>query len=309
MSKKINSLNELKNDISKGNTVSFINNMIQHLHQDDLSGGHFSVFNYLSKLCEESNNSNFCFHLFSTLQRYLKMKDPIIEYLCGICFDVGCGIKQNSIKAFEFYQKSSHQKYSRAIYNLAICYRNGEGVEKDPLKAIQLYEQSVQLGNSHSMFNLAICYHTGTGVKVNYQVAFELFMQASGTGDGSANYYCFFYLSRGLGSPRNITYSLDFLQFSAESDCFNSFIENAILLLHGTFVKQDEKKAAFYFQKSSNRHEVQGKLWFGICLIEGKGIQKSFYRGLELIHQASEESYFLAQLYFSLVQPFRSHFR
>jgi hypothetical protein len=43
-------------------------------------------------------------------------------------------------------------------------------------------------------------------------------------------------------------------------------------------------------------------------LIEGKGIQKSLYRGLELISQANEERHFLAQLYFSFVQPVRSHF-
>lgn len=81
-----------------------------------------------------------------------------------------------------------------------------------------------------------------------------------------------------------------------------------IFLLKGEFVEKNEEKAISYFEKCAKHYDVQGYFWFGLCLIEGRGIRKSFYRGLDLIQQANERNYFLAQLYYSLVQPFRRRY-
>jgi TPR repeat protein len=81
------------------------------------------------------------------------------------------------------------------------------------------------------------------------------------------------------------------------------------MLLEVKFIEQDEEKAVSYFQRTANHYQVEGKFWFGFCLIEGKGIRKSYYRGLELIYQANDENYFIADLYSSLVQSFRSKFK
>jgi TPR repeat protein len=122
-------------------------------------------------------------------------------------------------------------------------------------------------------------------------------------------YQCFIFLSQGIGIERNIKQSIPYLQSAGENNFLPSFIINGFIFLEGKFVEQNEEKAVSYFQRSANYHETKGKFWFGFCLIEGKGIRKSFYRGLELIQQANEDNDFLANLYLSIVLPFRSKFK
>lgn len=94
------------------------------------------------------------------------------------------------------------------------------------------------------------------------------------------------------------------------ADCHKSsaLVEFGIFLLQGLFLKRNEQEAVLYFQKSVKKYKSKGKFWFGICLLEGRGIPKNFYRGLEMIRQANEKLNLMTQLYYSSIEPFRSNF-
>jgi TPR repeat protein len=158
------------------------------------------------------------------------------------------------------------------------------------------------------MSNLAVCYQEGFGIQKNYGISLDLFEKAGQGGDSCSMYKCFIFTSCGIGAERNFSQALKFIQMAAEHDCFDSFVDFWIIFLEGNIIEQNEEKALFFFQKAYKNLQVEPKFWFGVCLIEGRGIQKSFYHGLELITQASEENYFLADLYFPLIRSSRMSF-
>jgi hypothetical protein len=75
-----------------------------------------------------------------------------------------------------------------------------------------------------------------------------------------------------------------------------------LLLVNDKLIKNQEK-AVQCFKKLSEQHSVKGKFWFGLCLVEGRRVQKSFYRGLELIHQSFDMKYFPAKLLYPVIEP------
>lgn len=176
-------------------------------------------------------------------------------------------------------------------------------LKKNQSKAIELYEKAVKLNNTTAMFNLGICYQNGEGVVKNFPKAFDLFKSASNIGDFDSTFQCYLFLSRGIGIERNLGDSLKFLQVAVDNDYAKGYVEYGLWLL---FTQNDEQGAVSYFQKSSLEYLKRGKFWFGYCLLQGIGIQKSFYRGLELIRQSYEQNCFLSNFYLSVIQPTRT---
>ena len=59
----------------------------------------------------------------------------------------GKGVKQDYIKAFEWYKKSARNislVQREARYMIGVMYENGEGVEKDLTKAKNWYKKSAE---------------------------------------------------------------------------------------------------------------------------------------------------------------------
>jgi TPR repeat protein len=62
-------------------------------------------------------------------------------------------------------------------------------------------------------------------------LAFELLLKASHLGHLHSIYQCFLFLSRGIGTQRDINQSIYFLQSAGEHGFFDSFIENGLFFM------------------------------------------------------------------------------
>lgn len=104
-------------------------------------------------------------------------------------------------------------------------------------------------------------------------------------------------------SERNITNEEDYetldadfnINFSWESDTKKSsdffrddFIERALNIFNGTGEKQNKALAISMFMDAALQGKAEGQFYYGICLIQGNGIEKDVSTGYEWIYKAAE---------------------
>ena len=91
---------------------------------------------------------------------------------------------------FNQNQKLANQGDAAAQYNLGLMYDKGEGVRQDYLKARQWYEKAANQGYAQAQFNLGVIYYHGKGVRQNIATAKEFFGKACDNGfqEGCDNY-------------------------------------------------------------------------------------------------------------------------
>jgi TPR repeat protein len=104
----------------------------------------------------------------------------------------------------------------------------------------------------------------------------NLYIRAAESGMSQHLFRAYLCCFRGIGTERNIFLSIQYLQKSAEKNYHRAVVQYGILLLNGNFIPQNEEEAVNYFKISSSLHDGAGKFWFGLCLIEGKGIKLSY---------------------------------
>jgi uncharacterized protein len=52
-----------------------------------------------------------------------------------LCYGNGDGVKQDKVKAFQWYLKAAEQGHVQAQFNVGDCYDNGVGVNQNEVKA------------------------------------------------------------------------------------------------------------------------------------------------------------------------------
>lgn len=107
------------------------------------------------------------------------MGDQKIDYVeLGIKF----WYKEETNKAFDYYQKEVDAGNLGAYRDLGHCYYIGKGVSKDYNKAFECYQKAIKAGNLYAYRDLGECYWLGRGVNINYDKAFECYQKAFDAG-------------------------------------------------------------------------------------------------------------------------------
>ena len=76
----------------------------------------------------QAGDYNQAFELFQVLA---EQGDAESQFVLGMLYDDGEGVKQNYQQAAEWYQKAANQGHAMAQYNLGILYQFGLGVAED----------------------------------------------------------------------------------------------------------------------------------------------------------------------------------
>ncbi|WP_439256950.1 MULTISPECIES: tetratricopeptide repeat protein [unclassified Lonepinella] len=96
----------------------------------------------------------------------------------GKAYEEGNGVKQDYVKAKEWYLKSAKKGENIAQYRLGGLYFTGRGVKLDNVKASEWFIKSANQGNINAAFSLASMYYSGKGVKQNTTKAKEWLTKA-----------------------------------------------------------------------------------------------------------------------------------
>jgi TPR repeat protein len=81
-----------------------------------------------------------------------------------------------------------------------------------------------------------------------------------------------------------------------------------LFLFNGIFIQRNEKESVSYFKKSCQQYKKDGLFWYGFCLFEGKGVDQNCYFGGDFIERSVEKHFFLAELYYSLIENRKYHY-
>ena len=120
---------------------------------------------------------------FSQNQRLANQGNASAQYNLGVMYYEGEGVRQDYIKARQWYEKAANQGNAKAQYNLGNAYSRGKGVRQDYAKAAQWFEKSANQGDALAQYNLGLMYENGAGVRQNIATAKEWFGKSCDNGD------------------------------------------------------------------------------------------------------------------------------
>ena len=109
--------------------------------------------------------------------------NAISQFLVGVMYFEGQGVKQDDFEAVKWYRKAAEQGDADAQYNLGVMYRVGQGVKQDYFEAMKWYRKTAEQGNSKAQVILGLAYIYGKGVQVNKPLAKEWFGKACDNGE------------------------------------------------------------------------------------------------------------------------------
>ena len=98
----------------------------------------------------------------------------------------GIGIKQDEVKAFDWYLKAAEQGLARAQDLLGDCYFYGQGIELDESEAVRWFRKSAEQDYAPGQYDLAWCYEKGLGIEQDLNKAIELYEKAAQNGHKGA---------------------------------------------------------------------------------------------------------------------------
>jgi TPR repeat protein len=106
-------------------------------------------------------------------RRAAEAGSAIATYQMGYFYEHGDGVPQNHAKAVEWFLRGAAKGESKSMNALGYFYEDGMGggLREDWVKAAQYYQESANLGNVKAEYNMRRAYEFGIGVACNLEQA------------------------------------------------------------------------------------------------------------------------------------------
>ncbi len=105
--------------------------------------------------------------------------DPKAQYLLGLMYYRGHGVKQDDALAAKWFHRAADQGQAEAQFNLGVMYAEGQGVPQDNAEGIRWYRLAADQGEPRAQYNLGVSYAEGYGVEENFVTAYVWFNLAA----------------------------------------------------------------------------------------------------------------------------------
>ncbi|CAI2169871.1 20734_t:CDS:2 [Funneliformis geosporum] len=99
-------------------------------------------------------------------------------YKLGEFYELGKGISENLVRAFEFYKKSANKGCLEAQYKVGYFYDNGIVIDIDKARALELYKVAANEGSCEAQKRLAYLYESDEGTDKNIENAINWYKKA-----------------------------------------------------------------------------------------------------------------------------------
>lgn len=91
--------------------------------------------------------------------------------------------------AFNFLQYPASRGKSEAQFLLGMCYYNGDGVKKDLSEAVKMFRRAAEQNNLQAQFKMGVCYLDGTGVNAREDEALYWLQKSAEQGNNEAQLF------------------------------------------------------------------------------------------------------------------------
>lgn len=207
------------------------------------------------------------------------------------CFNLGerfyygrGGVRQDYVKAVEWYTRSASKGDCSSQKKLADCYRSGQGVKRDFSKAVYWYKKAAEQGDYDSQKAIVYCYKTG---------GFNLTADSEKAEKAALRY----------GIDTNESEGIDELMRGAESGNPGMQYDLGNAYYNGMGISADHEKAVYWYKKAAEQGYAPAQYNLACCFASGTGTNKDMEKAAELYSEAAEKGELdamnnLAALYF-----------
>ena len=264
--------------------------------------------------------------------------DAKAQNIVGEWYYYGRHYKQDYEAAAKWWARAAKQDNILAIGNLGLCYQMGRGVEQDSLKAAELYSRSIEKGNKEllkqnielakkgnvfSSMLVANCYLKGRGVKKDQHSAIPFLRIAAEKdctpaqvdlgyilinekkydeaakwikiGSDKGNLRCTYYYGRmlcdGRGVSQNEKEGADYLLKAAEGSYAAAMNDVANCYMNGRGLTKNTEQAVMWYKKAAGK-DVKNAQWaLATCYREGVGTNVNYDQALFWYGEASANGY------------------
>ncbi len=115
-----------------------------------------------------------------------KQGDVTAQFILGLMYAKGQGVKQDYTQARLWFQKAAEQGNTTAQYNLGTMYKAGQGGRQDDVQARLWFQKAAEQGNGYAQFDLGMMYDKGEGGKRDYAKAAAWYQKAAEHGHTDA---------------------------------------------------------------------------------------------------------------------------
>ena len=112
-----------------------------------------------------------------------KRGDKDAQYMLGMLYEEGKGVKQSYEKALKWYRKAAEQGFGAGMYGIGGLYEKGRGIAQSYEEAAKWYmkaaEQEDEDAAYAAAYRLGVLYEKGNGVAQSYEKTAEWYMKAA----------------------------------------------------------------------------------------------------------------------------------
>ncbi len=197
------------------------------------------------------------------------------EYILGVKYLQGEGVKTDYQQAFNWFQKAAQQGDAAAQFNTGLMYEQGTGVGQDMQLAVEWYQKAAQQGEAGAQFNLGNKYLFGSGVTQNTTKGVELIQTSAKRGNPAAQTMLGNMLTTGkfLGIDYAKAYQL--YLGAAENDYPEAQYQLSLMFAKGQGVEMSHEKSVHWIKKAAQSNHALAQYGLGAYLANGVGVEKN----------------------------------
>lgn len=194
--------------------------------------------------------------------------------LLGELHNQGLGIREDAVKAAEWYRLAAARGDANAMYSLGLMAVDGRGMERDPARGKDWLEKAAAKRQPAASYNLALLLLT-TGDNADLARAVELMRVAAEAEIADAQHGLGVMYLRGRGVTRDPAEAARWFFKGLNNGSNAAQVEYAILLFNGDGVPADETLAARYFRQAAHRGNAIAQNRVARLYAAGRGVPKN----------------------------------
>ncbi|KAL0236440.1 hypothetical protein GEMRC1_003022 [Eukaryota sp. GEM-RC1] len=182
-------------------------------------------------------------------------------------------LRNDPVAAYNKFNNASRSLHGKATYLAALCLRNGFGVLLSPLRAYEKLQDGVEVLNDPlCMIGLGDCYKFGVHVDVDYSKARYYYDLAKETSQ----------------CDRYRTLFQNTLHHAENGGCCVEMHVIGICYYHGIAVPQDESKALYWLDRSSQYKYAEAFFYLGHFYQHGLGTDEDEVKAISFYKKAAD---------------------
>jgi len=178
--------------------------------------------------------------------------DAHAQYVFGkVAYDINNAGSRNQTlysQGNDWFMKSANQGFSKAQYELGIASLEGLGTDRNIYKAIEWFEKSASKENKKAQYQLGLIYYEGKALKKDYNQSLKWFKLAAANEHVEAQAYLadMYFIHEEI---QDYYESFKWSVLLADKGFGRNQHLLAVMYNKGLGVRQDKKKAKFWFGK------------------------------------------------------------